>query len=83
MQQINGFYLNYRKILKQFTPEYISNAIETVLFYQATPDGSLCYKYETLETSNKVMGRITIVSYCNITATNKKNLLIIGKSAKA
>ncbi|XP_008184737.1 tigger transposable element-derived protein 6-like [Acyrthosiphon pisum] len=57
-------------------------ADETELFYRATPDGSLCYKRETLEGSKKAMDRITVLCCCNMAGTDKKKMLIIGKSAK-
>lgn len=70
------------EILKKISPQDIYNADETGLFYRATPDGSLCYKRETLEGSKKAMDRITVLCCCNMTGTDKKKLLIIGKSAK-
>jgi len=70
------------EILKKFSPQDIYNADETGLFYRATPDGSLCYKRETLEGSKKAMDRITVLCCCNMAGTDKKKLLIIGKSAK-
>jgi len=47
-----------------------------------TQDGSLYYKRETLEGSKKAMNRITVLCCCNMAGTNKKKLLVIGKSAK-
>jgi hypothetical protein len=61
------------EILKNFSPQDIYNADETGLFYRATPDGSLCYKRETLEGSKKSMDRITVLCCCNMAGTDKKN----------
>ncbi|KAL4121508.1 hypothetical protein QTP88_014006 [Uroleucon formosanum] len=70
------------EILKKISPRDIYNADETGLFYRTTPDGSLCYKRETLEGSKNAMDRITVLCCCSMTGTDKKKLLIIGKSAK-
>ncbi|KAL4135374.1 hypothetical protein QTP88_006988 [Uroleucon formosanum] len=70
------------EILKKFSSQDIYNADETGLFYRATPNGSLCYKRETLEGSKKAMDRITVLCCCNIAGTDKKKLLIIEKFVK-
>lgn len=68
-------------LLKEFSPDNIYNADETGLFYRATPDGSLCYKQQQLEGSKKAMDRITVLCCCNMSGTDKRKLLVIGKSA--
>jgi hypothetical protein len=55
---------------------------ETGLFYRATPDGSLCYEHVKLLGSKKAMDRITVLCCSNMSGTDKKKLLVIGKSAK-
>jgi hypothetical protein len=47
-----------------------------------TPDGSLCYKHVKLLASKKAMNRITVLCCSNMSGTDKKKLLVIGKSAK-
>ncbi|KAL4132268.1 hypothetical protein QTP88_009457 [Uroleucon formosanum] len=71
------------EILKKISPQDIYNADETGLFYRATPDGSLCYKRETLEGSNKAMDRITVLCCCNMTGTDKKKTVDNWKIRKA
>ncbi|VVC29246.1 DDE superfamily endonuclease domain,Homeobox domain-like,HTH CenpB-type DNA-binding domain [Cinara cedri] len=50
------------------------------IFKKFSPQG--IYKRETLEGSKKAMNRITVLCYCNMAGTDKKKLLIIGKSPK-
>ena len=48
------------QLLLEYTPENMYNADETGLYYRATPDSSLCYKYEQLRGSKRAMERVTI-----------------------
>jgi hypothetical protein len=57
----------------------IYSADETGLFFLATPDGSVCYKYVQLLGSKKAMDRITVLCCSNMSGTDKKKLLVIGK----
>ena len=68
------------EILLEYEEENIFNADETGLFYRATPDGTLCFKNESLTGSKKAMDRITVLVCANMTGTEKKKLLVIGKS---
>ena len=68
--------------LKNFCADDIYNADETGLYYRATPDGSLCYKHIALSGYKKAMDRITVLCCANMTGTDKRKLLIIGKSAR-
>ncbi|XP_051784514.1 tigger transposable element-derived protein 6-like [Erpetoichthys calabaricus] len=70
------------ELLKQFCADDIYNADETGLYYRATPDGSLCYKHETLVGSKKEMDRITVLCCSNMSGSDKRKLLVIGQSAK-
>ena len=70
------------KLLEQYSAEDVYNADETGLYYRAMPDGSLYYKYENLMGSKRAMDRITILVCANMSGTDKKKLLVIGKSAK-
>lgn len=66
MKLMNGLYLNYQNFKMKV-------AHESGLFYRATPDGSLCYKHESLEGSKKAMNRITVLCCCNMAGTDKKS----------
>ncbi|XP_035212025.1 tigger transposable element-derived protein 6-like [Stegodyphus dumicola] len=68
--------------LENFCADDIYNADETGLYYRATPDGSLCYKHIALTGYKKAMDRITVLCCTNMSGTDKRKLLIIGKSAR-
>lgn len=68
------------QLLDQYSLENIFNADETDLFYRATPDGSLTYKHHNLVGSKKSMDRVTVLCCCNATGSEKRPLLVIGKS---
>lgn len=69
-------------LLEKFNSEDIYNADETGLFYRATPNGSLCFSKTSLSGYKKAMARMTVLCCSNMTGTDKKKLLVIGKSAK-
>ncbi|XP_026816812.1 tigger transposable element-derived protein 4-like [Rhopalosiphum maidis] len=79
----NDWKVNRLKIiLNDFSPDNIFNADETGLYYRATPDGSLCFKKEVLSDSKKAMDRITVLLCVNMTGSDKRKLLVVGKSLK-
>ena len=69
-------------LLESYSPSDIYNADETGLYYRATPDGHLCYSYESLSGSKKSMDRFTVLCCTNMTGLDKLRLLVIGKSRK-
>jgi len=72
-------------ILNDFSPDNIFfniNADETELYYRATPDGSLCFKKVVLSGSKKAMERVTVLLHVNMTGSDKRKLLVVGKSLK-
>jgi hypothetical protein len=70
------------ELLQKFCADDIYSADETGLFYHAVPDGSLCYKLVKLLGSKKAMDRISVLCCSNMSGTDKRKLLVIGKSAK-
>ena len=70
------------EMLNEFDEENIYNADETGLYYRATPDGSLTYKSQTIAGYKKAMGRVTILCCTNVTGSDKKKPVMIGKYAK-
>lgn len=66
----------------KFSLDDIYNADETGLYYRATPDGSLCFKHESIVGSKKAMDIITVLCCVNASRTDKKKLLVIGKIKK-
>ena len=67
--------------LSNYGPDDIYNADETGLYYRATPDGTLAFKKESITGSKKAMDRFTVLVCCNMSGTDKKKLVVIGKSA--
>jgi hypothetical protein len=70
------------ELLQKFCADDIYSADETGLFYRATLDGSLCKKHVQLLGYKKEMDRKTVLCCSNMSGTDKKKLLVIGKSAK-
>ncbi|UYV60678.1 hypothetical protein LAZ67_1001867 [Cordylochernes scorpioides] len=65
-----------------YDPANIYNADETGLFFQLIPDRTLAHKDESCRGVKRMKQRITVLLCCNSTGTDKRRLLIIGKSAK-
>ncbi|UYV66317.1 hypothetical protein LAZ67_4001317 [Cordylochernes scorpioides] len=65
-----------------YDPTNIYNANETGLFFQLIPDRTLAHKDENCRGVKRMKQRITVLLCCNSTGTDKRRLLIIGKSAK-
>ena len=68
------------ELLQNFDENQIYNADETGLFYRATPDSSLCFAKEKLYGSKKALDRITVLACANMSGSDKRKLLVIGKS---
>ncbi|UYV80346.1 TIGD6 [Cordylochernes scorpioides] len=65
-----------------YDPANIYNSDGTGLFFQLIPDRTLAHKDEKCCGVKKMKQRITVLLCCNSTGTDKRRLLIIGKSAK-
>jgi hypothetical protein len=70
------------KLLQKFCADDIYNANDASLFYHATLDGSLSYKHSTLSGSKKATDCVTVLCCSNMSGTDKRKLLVIGKRAK-
>ena len=70
------------QILQEYKPEDIYNADETGLFYRLQPDKSLVLKGEDCRGGKRSKERVTIMPCCNMTGTDKLQLLLIGKAKK-
>ncbi|XP_052071173.1 tigger transposable element-derived protein 4-like [Mytilus californianus] len=68
------------EILMNYNPDDIYNADETGLYYRAIPDGTLTEKFHDVAGSKKSKDRITVMVAANMTDTDKRPLLVIGKS---
>ncbi|CAB3246373.1 unnamed protein product [Arctia plantaginis] len=67
---------------RQFSDDEIFNADETGLFYKLMPDKTLKFKGENCSGGKLSKDRITVMVAANMSGTEKKKLLIIGKSQK-
>ncbi|UYV68278.1 K02A2.6-like [Cordylochernes scorpioides] len=65
-----------------YDPTNIYKPDETGLFFQLIPDRTLAHKDENCRGVKRMKQRITVLLCCNSTGTDKRRMLIIGKSAK-
>ena len=69
-------------ILKDYEPEDIYNTDETALYPRGLPDRGYAKKDEQLKGSKKAKDKITVLLTTNMTGSDKRELLVIGKSKK-
>ncbi|XP_064410227.1 tigger transposable element-derived protein 4-like [Latimeria chalumnae] len=67
-------------ILDEFKPRDIFNADETGLFYRGFSDRGLDMLREQFAGGKKAMDRITLLCCANMDGTEKRSLMVIGKS---
>ncbi|XP_069108937.1 tigger transposable element-derived protein 4-like [Argopecten irradians] len=70
------------QLLDSYQPADIYNADETGIYYRALPDGTLAAKSESVSGSKKAKDRITALVATNMDGSDKRKLLIIGKSLR-
>ncbi|XP_061184351.1 tigger transposable element-derived protein 4-like [Saccostrea echinata] len=68
------------EILREYKPDDVCNADETGLYYRAIPEGTLTFKNQQTSGSKKAKERVTAMIATNMTGTDKRKLLVIGKS---
>lgn len=77
---VNDWLQNSWPLIKEnFKDDDIFNADETGLFYKLTPDKTLRFKGETCSGGKMSKERITVLVAANLSGTEKRKLLIIGK----
>jgi hypothetical protein len=69
-------------LLQKFSADHFYNANETSLFSPAKPNGSLSYKLPALPGSKEAMHGISVLCSSNMSGTNKRKLLVTGKTVK-
>ncbi|XP_005991452.1 tigger transposable element-derived protein 4-like [Latimeria chalumnae] len=69
-------------ILAHYKPRDIYNANETGLFWQLPPNRTLAFKGEKCSSGKQSKQRFTILLAANNDGSDKRKLLVIGKSAK-
>lgn len=62
------------ELLQEYTADNVYNADEMGIYYRALPDGTLNFR------SEKTKDRVTALVCVNMTGTDKRKLLVIGKS---
>ena len=67
-------------LLRDYDANDIYNADETALYFRALPDGTLAFKSESSGGSKKSKERVTVLVATNMTGTDRRKLLVIGKS---
>lgn len=77
----NWFTTVWPDLSKNYDSNNIFNADETGLFYRLTPDKTLKFVGETCVGGKMSKVRITVLVAANMSGTEKRKLLIIGKSA--
>lgn len=69
-----------QNILREFMPQDIYNADETGLFYQLLPNKTLGFKGEKCIGGKNSKNRLTVLVMANMDGSDKRKLLVIGKS---
>ena len=69
-------------LLKGYSAENVYNADETGLFFQMMPNKTLAFKGEKCIGGKLSKACLTVMLCANMTETDKRKLLIIGKSEK-
>ena len=70
------------QILNDYDPDDIYNTVETALYPRGLPDRDFTKKDEQLKGSKKVKDKMTVLLTANMTGSDKRELLVIGKSKK-
>ena len=68
------------ELLKNYKPDDVYNCDETAIYYRAMPEGTLGQKSESISGSKKAKDRITVLVCTNMTGSDKRKLLVLGKS---
>nr|XP_006006176.1 PREDICTED: tigger transposable element-derived protein 4-like [Latimeria chalumnae] len=69
-------------IIAEYSPNDIFNADETGLFYRGYPDRWHMQKDKELTGGNKAKDRVSVMCCANMSGTEKRPLLVIGKSKR-
>ena len=66
----------------KYVAKDVYNCDETGLYFKALPDGTICFKDDTLFGGKKAKERVTVLLNVNTDGSDKRKPLVIGKSAK-
>lgn len=70
-----------QSILSDYSPDDIYNSDETALFWQCLPDKTLAFKGQKCTGGKLSKNRVSILLTVNMSGTDKRELLVIGKYA--
>ncbi|CAF0740319.1 unnamed protein product, partial [Brachionus calyciflorus] len=68
------------KTFFNFDPEDIFNCDESVLYFCCLPSSTVAKKEQQVSGFKKIKSRVTFLMCCNLSGSEKKDLLIVGKS---
>ena len=71
---------NLPKLLEEYSPDDVYNADETALIFKGIPDRGYAPKKVELSGGKKQKDRLTILVCTNMSGSDRKKLLVIGKS---
>ena len=80
--QMDEWHRSLSMIMKEYTPDDIYNAEETGIFFRCMPDKTLEFKNIDCHGGKQSKERITGLVCANMSGTDKRPLLILGKSSK-
>ncbi|XP_049517686.1 tigger transposable element-derived protein 4-like [Dermacentor silvarum] len=78
----SSWLLSNKELLSQYKPSDIYNADETALFYEMLPSKTLDFKGQKCHGGKHSKRRVTILLCANMDGTDKRPLLVIGRSKK-
>ena len=70
------------EFLCNYKPEDVYNCNETGLYYRVLPDGTLAARSEVISGGKEAKDRVTILVCANMNGSDKRPLLMIGKSKR-
>ena len=68
------------ELLCEYSLRDIYNADKTGIYFRAVPDGTLCFSTDKLYGRKKAKDRVTVLVCVNMDGSDKRPLLVIGKS---
>ena len=69
------------RIQDRYAASEIYNCDETGIYYRVLPEGTKCFKIETLFGGKKSKERLTVLLTSNMDGSDTRKLLVVGKSA--
>ena len=81
-EQMEEWHRTLSMILKEYDPKNVYNADETGVFFRCLPDKTLEFKDKDCHGGKQNKERITAMVCANMSGTDKRPLLVLGRSAK-